>query len=170
MTRRHVFCAQLMTGESTVKHLAAALLLLVAVSPAIAGALDAPDPIKTPGETRVGALHAPRPPIPAAVLRQVAAAYGIALTKDDPQGVHDPSCGKPRCEIDHEIPWGCLGATSADNLSYQTASAYPKKDRLEHWAERQVTLGHLTVEACQEMFKAPNDWRRRYRIVFGADP
>jgi hypothetical protein len=151
--------------------LALAALALALVAPgARAGARDAPDDVQTHGAVRTGALHAKRPKIPAAVTREVAARYRIALRREDPLGVHDPSCGKPRCEIDHRIPWGCRGASTADNLSYQTARAYPKKDRLEHWAERQVALRHLTVEDCQEMFKAPNDWRERYRVVFGAAP
>jgi hypothetical protein len=146
------------------------LALWLSVTGASAGALDAPDDRQTHGDVRTGALHAKRPSLPPEVLREVARRYGITLSKSDRLGVHDPSCGKPRCEIDHRIPWGCRGASTADNLSYQTGSAYPKKDRLEHWAERQVTLRHLTVEACQEMFRAPNDWRARYSVVFGEEP
>lgn len=146
------------------KHLAGyTFALLLLAGPALAQALDAPSDTATPGELRSGALHAKRPATPAAVIAEVNRRYHVS-------GVHDKSCGKPRCEIDHRIPWGCRGASTADNLSYQTGSAYPEKDRLEHWAERQVTLGHLTVAACQEMFQAPNDWRARYRIVFGAAP
>jgi hypothetical protein len=150
--------------------LSALLALGLGAAGARAGALDAPDDVQTHGELRSGALHAKRPAVPAEILREVARRYGIMITKADPLGVHDPSCGVVRCEIDHRIPWGCRGASTADNLSYQTARAYPKKDRLEHWAERQVALRHLTVEDCQEMFKAPNDWRERYRVVFGAAP
>lgn len=144
--------------------------LLFVTGQALAAATDGPDPILTPGALRTGALHAIRPALPAFVVREVARRYGITLSATDKLGVHDKSCGKPRCEIDHEIPWGCKGASVADNLSYQTGSAYPKKDLLEHWAERQVTLGHLTVEACQEMFSPPNRWQDRYRVVYKREP
>jgi hypothetical protein len=144
-----------------------AIGLLLVLSPAWAGALPAPDDQLTPGATRTGSPHAKRPPIPMAVIREVARRYGIALAPRDKFGVHDVSCGRPRCELDHRIPFGCLGATTADNLSYQTAAAYPRKDRLEHHAERQVALGKMTVADCQKMFTAPSDWRDRYREIFG---
>jgi len=152
----------------------AALVIGCAAGGVQAGALPVPDDHATPGETRHGAAHAARGPIPAAVIREVARRYGITLTKADPLGIRDPSCGHPgragRCELDHRIPWGCGGASTADNLWYQDDGDWQRKDRLEHWAERQVRLGHLTVEACQQMFAAPNNWRARYRVVFGADP
>jgi hypothetical protein len=149
---------------------AIAMLTLLVFFPAHGAALDGPDPALTPGAVRTGALHAPRPSLSAAVVHEVARRYGIALTAKDKLGVHDPSCGRPRCEIDHAIPWGCRGASVADNLSYQTARAYPKKDRLEHWAERQVTLGRLSAEDCQAMFSPPNRWQDRYHVIFGGDP
>lgn len=111
-----------------------------------------------------------RPKLAPEVVREVAKRYDIALTAQDKLGDHDPSCGQPRCEIDHRIPRGCGGADVADNLSYQTSPWWQRKDRLEHWFERQVKLGKISVEACQQAFSAPNDWRARYKVVFGEEP
>jgi len=154
-----------------------ALALLCAVTPAFAKALPAPNDKLTPGAIREGLTDAQihkqdkaRPALPSAVVKEVARRYGIALTAKDRLGVHDPSCGKPRCEIDHLIPYGCGGASTADNLWYQDGADYPKKDQLEHWAERQATIGKLSITDCQKMFRAPADWRVEYRKVFNAAP
>jgi hypothetical protein len=150
-------------GNMTRTFAALALLYFCTGGVSFAQAVAAPDDTLTPGALRTGALHAKRPTTPAAVVVEIERRYRVS-------GVHDPSCGAGRCEIDHRIPWGCLGASTADNLWFQAFGDWQRKDRLEHWAERQVTLGHLTVEACQEMFREPNDWRDRYRIVFRRDP
>ena len=157
-----------------------ALITLLAIpGTALAGALPAPDDIATPGAVKPKAMGAapvaaewaetPRR-ISKATLREVARRYGIALTPDDPLGVHDSSCGEPRCEIDHRIPHGCGGADSAENLSYQTAGAWQAKDRLGHWAEKRVKLVRMSLAECQTMFGAPNDWRVQYRITFREEP
>src|SRR5690242_11400518 len=101
------------------RTIGAALFALLIAAPAYAGALEAPDDALTPGATRTGAAHAPRPALSAAVVKEVAKRYGVELSKTDKQGVHDRSCGTGRCEIDHRVPWGCDGASVADNLSYQ---------------------------------------------------
>src|SRR6185312_8532026 len=91
----------------------AACLSMIVSSAAIAGAQPAPDNKLTPGAVRTGLTPAQikkqikeRPALPSDVVREVAKRYGITLGPKNRLGVHDKSCGKPRCEIDHRIPWG----------------------------------------------------------------
>jgi hypothetical protein len=69
-------------------------------------------------------------------------------------------------EYDHRVPFGCHGATNAHNVWPQSSPDFRQKDRLEHWYERQVSLGHMTIEDCAQAFAAPNDWRKRYAVIF----
>lgn len=85
-------------------------------------------------------------------------------------GVRDPSCGEPRCELDHLVPRACGGADDVNNLWPQAAPYWHEKDLFEDWAARRVKDGTLTVEACQAMFLAPADWRDGFTRVFGRDP
>jgi len=155
------------------KHLAALALLLLA-APALAGALDAPDDNLTPGKVRadIGIEQAmatkwgkDRRHVTPAMIREVARRYGITLSSDDRLGVHDKSCGKPRCEIDHRVPRECLGADDVDNLSYQTGRSYRFKDRLENYEARRFLNGEITLEDCQAVFLG--DWQAEYRRVYG---
>lgn len=85
-------------------------------------------------------------------------------------GIHDPSCGAPRCELDHVVPRSCGGADDERNLFPQAAPYWHEKDLLEDWAARRVKDGSMTVERCQAMFLAPADWRIAFSAVFGHAP
>lgn len=102
-----------------------------------------------------------------ALIREVAQRYGITITKTDKRGEHDRSCGSPRCEIDHRLPRCLGGADVADNLSYQSAPYWHRKDRLEDYACRNFVAGKLSLEDARAMFKA--DWRVAYQLIFGVD-
>jgi hypothetical protein len=52
--------------------LTAILAFSLGAAGARAQALDAPDPVKTPGDVRTGTLHAARPALKASVIREVA--------------------------------------------------------------------------------------------------
>lgn len=103
-----------------------------------------------------------------AMIRQVAKNYHITLTAKDPRGDHDPSCGTPRCEIDHRIPRECGGADAVGNLFYQAAPYWHEKDVVENWYHRQVLAGKKTLAQCQDAFRG--DWRPLYMKITGKTP
>jgi hypothetical protein len=149
----------------------AALTLLLLTGPAFGQAREAPDDALTPGvlrplsddEIRSTAWGKDARHITPAMKREVFRRYGVS-------GVHDPSCGAPRCEIDHRVPRACGGADDVDNLWVQAVPYWHEKDLFEDWAARRVKAGTLTPEACQAMFLAPADWRSGFRAVFGREP
>jgi hypothetical protein len=155
-----------------VKHLAAAILLLLAgLGPALGQARSAPDPALSPGVVRVLSADQVRATtwgkderhVTPAMKAQVFRAYGVT-------GIHDASCGAPRCELDHVVPRSCGGADIEGNLFPQAAPFWHEKDLLEDYAARRVKDGTMTVEACQALFLAPADWRDAFREVFGREP
>lgn len=145
--------------------------LLLSVVGAFAQATAIPDSTVTPGvvraitddEIRATAWGKDARHVTPAMKREVFRRYHVS-------GVHDPSCGEPRCELDHLVPRACGGADDVNNLWPQAADYWHEKDLFEDWAARRVKDGTLTVEACQAMFLAPADWRDGFRTVFGRDP
>src|SRR5690348_3315788 len=115
------------------------VLLLLAAAPAFGQARPAPDPALSPGVVRVLSAEAIRGTawgrderhVTPAMKRHVFAAYGVV-------GVHDPSCGEPRCELDHVVPRSCGGADDERNLFPQAAPWWHEKDLLEDYAARRV--------------------------------
>lgn len=73
--------------------------------------------------------------------------YGI----EPPQGF-----ARTEWEIDHLIPLCLGGADEAANLWPQNRTTYPKKDRLEAHACREVCAGRLSLSAAQGWFLG--DW------------
>jgi hypothetical protein len=147
------------------------LLNALAPAPALGQARPAPDPALSPGVVRVLSADEIRGTawgrderhVTPAMKRRVFRAYGVT-------GVHDPSCGSPRCELDHVVPRSCGGADIEGNLFPQAAPWWHEKDLLEDYAARRVKDGTMTVEACQALFLAPADWRQGFRAVFGREP
>lgn len=137
----------------------------------LAQATAIPDSTVTPGvvraitddEIRATAWGKDARHVTPAMKREVFRRYHVS-------GVRDPSCGEPRCELDHLVPRACGGADDVNNLWPQAADYWHEKDLLEDYAARRVKHGEMTVEACQAMFLAPADWRDGFRTVFGREP
>jgi hypothetical protein len=147
------------------------LVLLLITGAAFAQAVAAPDPALTPGVLRSISDEAIRATTWGTDPRHVTAAMRAEVYRRyDVTGVHDPSCGAPRCELDHLVPRACGGADDADNLFPQAAPYWHEKDLLEDYAARQVKDGTMTVEQCQAMFLPPADWRDSFEKVFGHPP
>lgn len=149
-----------------------ALVFLLIAGPALGQARDTPDDDLTPGvarsdisdtQIRHTAWGKDRRHVTPAMKAEVFRRYHVT-------GDKDPSCGKPRCEIDHRTPRACGGADDVDNLWMQAAPYWHEKDLLEDYAARQVKAGKLTVEQCQAMFMAPADWRIGFEAIFQRKP
>lgn len=138
---------------------------------AFAQAAAIPDSTATPGvvraitddEIRSTAWGKDARHVTPAMKREVFRRYHVS-------GVHDPSCGAPRCELDHLVPRACGGADDVNNLWPQAVPYWHEKDLLEDTLARQVKAGTLSVEACQAYFLAPADWRDGFMAVFGREP
>lgn len=145
-----------------------ALLLLTCQAWAQAAAV--PDSAKTPGavrsdltldQIRTTKWGRDRRHVTAAMRKEVLRRYGIASE-------HDPSCGIPRCELDHSIPRCLGGAVDVNNLYPQSAPWWRLKDQLEDYACRAVDRGTMTLDAARALFA--RDWRVSYAAVFGHPP
>ena len=147
------------------------LLVLTAAGSALGQARVAPDNTLTPGvlraltdqQIRDTAWGRDRRHVTPAMRREVYRRYHVS-------GVRDPSCGDPRCELDHRVPRSCGGADDVGNLWPQSTPYWHEKDLLEDYAARQVKDGAMSPEQCQALFLAPADWRESFRRVFGREP
>jgi hypothetical protein len=150
----------------------AALVLTFMSTAALAQAVPVPDDKLTPGVVRHDLSDAQiRARKWGKDRRAVTEAMKAAVFRDyHVGGDRDPSCGKPRCEVDHRVPRSCGGADDVRNLYPQSAPYWHEKDLVEDWAAKRVKAGTMTVAACQAMFLAPADWRDSYRKIFGKEP
>jgi hypothetical protein len=150
------------------RHILTLICLLVA-TPALAQTAHVlPDPTLTPGDAIAGVTAADicHPGyarsvrnVPAALRRQVFAAYGM------PEGNHSGYCAGPQgCELDHLISLELGGSNAATNLfpqPYDGPWNARVKDRLENRLHNMVCAGEMPLAEAQQAIAT--DWIVAYR-------
>lgn len=140
-------------------------VLLLQAAAAFAAAQAVPDGSKTPGAWRSDLTEkqikttvwgSDERHVTPAMKAQVAKRYGVT-------GIHDKSCGTPRCELDHDYPRCLGGADAVDNLWPQAAPWWHLKDLVEDHACQDFRAGRIDLKTARGYFE--QDWRVQFRAL-----